>query len=158
MMYSGQEIHMGTSFTAAEQKKLLFEQYKLAVEMATGISVRRQAANNFYIGLVSGFGVLHSLFEKFAPTFSQSPRERVLLILPICLCVVWWLTIYSHRRIDKVKWDVICELENKLPDTPFTSETKKLGSKSFNLTKTELAIPILVGLVFLLLIVSSFLK
>jgi hypothetical protein len=57
---------MSTSPVDADQQKLLFEQYKLAVEMANGISARRQAANKFFIGLVSGFGALHSLYGPTA--------------------------------------------------------------------------------------------
>ncbi|HEV8136110.1 MAG TPA: hypothetical protein VGP85_15615 [Pyrinomonadaceae bacterium] len=134
---------------ATDQAKVLFEQYKLAVEMAAGISAKRQSANTFFIGLVSGFGVVHSLLEKT----SQS-----LLILPICLCVVWWFSIYSYRRINKAKWKVIYELEKNFPAAPFTSEGEELGSKAFMLTKLELAIPIVVGLVFLLFALRAFLK
>jgi hypothetical protein len=129
--------------------KVLFEQYKLAVEMAAGISGRRQSANAFFIGLVSGFGVVHSLLKGIAHS---------LLILPICLCVVWWFTIYSYRRINRAKWTVIYELEKNLPAAPFTSEGEELGSRSFMLTKLELAIPIVVGLVFLLFAARAFLK
>jgi hypothetical protein len=47
-----------------DDRKLLFEQYKLAVEMAQGISDRRQTANSFYIALISAFGILSSVLEK----------------------------------------------------------------------------------------------
>src|SRR5262249_10171139 len=137
------------SHVANDQQKLVFEQYKLAVEMAAGISARRQAANSFFIGLVSGFGILNSLLDK------PKADLRALLILPICLCVVWWLTLYSYRRINKAKWEVIYELEEKLPKQPFTREDHLLnlqhgeqpkdsmrrqarspaGSRSFSLTK-----------------------
>jgi len=158
---------MSTSPDTEEQLKVLFEQYKLAVDMANTISSRRQAANNFYVGLVSGFAALPSVLEKAVPSLTATPREPILLILPLCLCVLWWLTIYSYRRINKAKWNVIYKLEEKLPMAPFTlerdalkpkSKKEELGSKSekeglgsFMLTKVELAIPILVGLVFLLL-------
>jgi hypothetical protein len=140
---------MNTLPITTELAKVLFEQYKLAVEMASGISARRQAANNFFIGLVSGFGIVHSLLEKV---------EQSLLILPICLCAVWWFTIYSYRRINKAKWEVIYELEKNLPATPFTDEGEKLGSRSFMLTKLELTIPLVVGLVFLLFASRAFLE
>ncbi len=157
---------MSTSPVTAEQRNVLFEQYKLAVEMAAGISARRQAANNFYISLVSGFGVLDSVLGKVAPSVTASTLE-LLLVLPICLCVLWWLTLRYYRRINRAKWNVIYKLEEKLPEKPFTKEKEELrrmskkeapGSKSekeapgsFMLTKVELAIPIVVGLVFLLL-------
>lgn len=136
---------------------ILFEQYKLAVEMAAGISARRQAANTFFIGLVSSLGAFDALVAN--PT--GSARGHVLLILPICWCVIWWLTIQSYRRINIVKWEVIEELEASLPARPFTSEGEKLESissqrrplrqGSFAFTKLEAVIPILVGFIFLLL-------
>jgi hypothetical protein len=70
---------------------------------------------------------------------------------------VWWLTIRSYRRINKTKWDVIYELEEQLPKSPFKSEDEKLGKKRFMLTKYEQAIPLLVGSVFLLSAIYHFL-
>src|SRR5205814_544395 len=109
------------------QQDLLFRQYKLAVEMATGISARRQAANKFYISLLSGFGAFYSLLEKASFPFTGSAWRYVLPILPVCWCVVWRRTIQSHRRINIAKWKAIEELEAKLPGKPFTSEGKNLG-------------------------------
>src|ERR1700730_10137955 len=53
-----------------------FEQYKLAVEMAAGISARRQAANAFFIGLVSSLGAFYSLVDKALPNSTGSARGR----------------------------------------------------------------------------------
>ena len=78
----------------------------------------------------------------------------------ICLCVVWWLTIQSYRRINIAKWKVIEELEDKLPNAPgpFTLEGRKLKEEraklkkgTFSVTRSEAVIPFLVCLVFLLL-------
>jgi hypothetical protein len=148
---------MSTTSTAVEQQDIVFQQYKLAVEMATGLSARRQAANNFFIGLVSGFGALYSLLDKSGRSTSQPTGDPVLLILPICLCIVWWLTIRSYRRINKTKWYVIYKLEEQLPKSPFKCEDEKLGKKRFMLTKYEQAIPLLVGSVFLLSALYHFL-
>jgi len=67
---------------------LLFEQYKLAVEMAAAISTSRQTTNNFYIGLVSGLAALYSLLEKVPLALTRSTWEQVLPLLVVCLCVV----------------------------------------------------------------------
>jgi hypothetical protein len=140
--------------------------------MAQGISDRRQTANSFYIALISAFGILSSVLEKGPTSEVQSTWGYVLSILPaclsvICLCVVWWLTIQSYRRINKAKWRVIEELENKLPNAPgpFTEERHKLNEErakpkeerakleegAFSITRNEAVIPFLVCLVFLLL-------
>jgi hypothetical protein len=132
--------------------KLLFEQYKLAVEMAQGISDRRQTANSFYIALISAFGILSSVLEKGPTSEVRSTWGYVLSILPaclsvICLCVVWWLTIQSYRRINKAKWKVIEELEDKLPNAPgpFTLEGRKLKEERAKLKEGTISITRLIG-------------
>lgn len=133
---------------------MLFEQYKLAVQMADKISGRRHAANNFFIGLLSGFGFLYSLLEKSPPSLLRDVWNHALPILATCLCALWWLSIKAYRRLNSAKWEVIAEMETKLPASPFASEWEKLGSgrsRHVELTKVEAAIPVLVGLLFLLL-------
>jgi hypothetical protein len=147
------------------------EQYKLAVEMAARLSTKRQEANNFYIGLVSSFGVLYSLLDKLPPSLTQTTWRDALPILAVGWCVVWWLTIRSHRRINKAKWDAIYRLEKHLPSRPFRLEQAFLSGEkeidkvetgqkeidkvetpgSFALSKLELLMPVLVGLIFLVL-------
>jgi hypothetical protein len=135
----------------------LFEQYKLAIEMADRMSAKRQTANSFYIGLFSAFGGLYSLHDK-ASTLTESAWEVILPILAVIWCVVWWFTIQRYRRINIAKWSVIERLEVKLADKPFIWEREELKKKdqpvspgSFAFTRIEAAIPILVGSIFLLL-------
>lgn len=137
--------------------RLPFEQYKLAVEMAAGISARRQNANSFYIGLISALSALYTLIERDLPLSKWSTLGRVMLLIPVVVCWLWGSTVYSYRRINIAKWDVIYGLEKTLPHAPFKSEAEKLGKKVFALTKLELAAPILIGLVYLLLAVSALL-
>ena len=141
---------------------IVLEQYKLAVEMAAGISNRRQAANSFYIALISALGALQSLPEETIKS------RQALSAMAVCVCAIWWVTLRSYRMINIAKWDVIEDLETKLPEQPFTCEGKKLGRKrssaegssrdsSFALTKVEIAIPIVVSVIFLWLMASPLL-
>jgi hypothetical protein len=147
---------------APNASAVLFEQYKLAVEMAAHMSTNRQEANKFFIALISAFGGLYTLFEKTRSLLAQSTWEAILPILAVCWCFVWWVTIRRYRRLNIAKWNVIEKLELKLPDAPFTLEKEELrklaenieeplAPGSFGFTKIEGIMPILVGLMFLLL-------
>ena len=57
----------------------------------------------------------------------------------------------STGRINRVKWDVIYKLEDRLPAKPFQNEKQLLGTRSLSLPKLELAIPLTLGLGFLVL-------
>ena len=135
-----------------EHESVLFEQYKLAVEMSAGISGRRQTANNLFITLISALVALHSLVGEDSVSAQRPVSWQQLLPIFIAgLCFIWWSTIYAYRQINVAKWDVIYKLEDRLPAKPFQDEGNLLGARSFSLTKLELAIPLIVGLLFLLL-------
>jgi hypothetical protein len=158
--------HMNSPTTRVEKSidrtppdvNVLFEQYKLAVEMADRMSAKREAANKFFVGLVSAFGGLYALLND-APLLLRTAWEYVLPMLAICWCVLWWFTIRHYRRLNQIKWKVIEEeLESNLPLKPFRSEDALLGKRRFGLTKLELIIPVIVGLVFVLLAARPFLN
>ena len=90
----------------------LLEQYKLYVEMADRVSQRRQAANRFYISLLSGLGGLYLLLEKILHT---QPNIIIWAILIIIISLLWWLTINSYRQLNSGKFKVIHEMEQQLP-------------------------------------------
>lgn len=135
--------------------------------MANQISTKRQDANKFYIGIISFFGAVYSLLDKVSSPSSHSAWQNVLCILAMCWCLVWWLTIRAYRRINIAKWTVIYELEHEFPSHPFLREKQELRDPairdksesrgSFTLTKLELVIPLLVGLIFLFLATLPFL-
>jgi len=166
--------HVG--LLSVEGSRIVLEQYRLAVEMAAEISTRRQAANSFYIALISAFAALQWLPEtKATETKATSGVGFTLSAVAVCVCIIWWVTLHSYRMINIAKWDVIEYLETKLPEQPFTLEGQKLGRKrkpssakeansappadrSFAITTVEIAVPIVVGLIFLWLAASSLLE
>jgi hypothetical protein len=138
----------------------LLEQYKLVVEMADRISERRQGVNNFYIGILSALALLYSLLEKAPTPWARAVLQSSLPIVAIILCVMWALLIASYRRINAAKYEVILEMEKRLPAAPYTDEWNRLGAgkaRHYQVTKLEMAIPFLFALAFLALLVTAFL-
>jgi hypothetical protein len=162
--------------TATEEMR--FNQYKLALEMITKMSDHRQASNRFFIGLLSGFGALYSVLLKAKSSETRTMWEHVLPILPVGLCVTWWLLITSYRHVTDAKRAVIYKLEEKLPEQPFSAESRFLRgepldhdlhaegghvpariawkTREFSITRIERSVPIVIGLIFLFLFVLPF--
>lgn len=99
--------------------------YKLAVEMADRVSARRSTANTFYLSLqTAGLAVL-----GFVTSLPSEPSRGVLIA--ICLVgaatgVIWFLQLRSYRDLNRAKFDVINDLETRLPVAVFSAEWKSL--------------------------------
>jgi len=111
----------------------LFDQYKLAVEMADRLSARRMQANSFFLAVNTG------------------------LLTVLVLCYGWWRIVRSYRQLSSGKHAVILELETFLPAAPDAAEWVALGegldpSRYLPLTRVENWVPRLFALLYLLLL------
>jgi hypothetical protein len=95
----------------AEEKNVLFEQYKLAVEMADRVSARRGAANGFFFTVTTA---LLAASESFGLSLAAGAG--------LVLSSAWWWQLRSYRTLSAAKWKVIGDLERNLPALPFTDE------------------------------------
>jgi hypothetical protein len=94
-----------------DERSLLFEQYKLATEMADRVSARRGTANGFY------FTVNSALLAA-----SESLGLSIASGAGLVLTAAWWLQLRSYRNLNAAKWAVIGKLESRLPAQPFSDE------------------------------------
>lgn len=120
-------------------KEILFEQYKLYVEMANDISKRRDSTNKFYATLMS---LLLTVFS----IISSLTNELALFIIPLGIIIlfskVWKENINSYSTLNQCKFDVINELENQLPVKGFTIELELMKLYEYTkLTKVEKYVP-----------------
>lgn len=138
----------------------LLDQYKLYVEMADRISSRRLRTNQFYISVLSGILTLLSIFIK-----NQSlPKDitiYLILLSFICtvLCGIWYANIVSYKQLNKIKFEVIHEIEKHLPYACYENEWKieKQGKNRYiRLTKIENFIPVIMACPYILLLIYSF--
>ncbi|WP_442857834.1 RipA family octameric membrane protein [Blautia sp. AM47-4] len=47
----------------------------------------------------------------------------------VAICILWICTINSYRKLNSVKYEIINEMELKLPLAPFTVEWDRLNKK-----------------------------
>lgn len=135
----------------------VLEQYKLCVEMADRISSRRDIANGFFLtlnGLI--LGAIGFLSEK-----QNLLPSKWALLLPLAVllleCFFWRRLIISYKRLNSAKFQIIGELESKLPASPYGKAEwdfllkKGLDKKTYwPLTHLESKIPMLFGISYLI--------
>jgi hypothetical protein len=101
------------------------ELYKLAVEMADRISARRATANSFFLTVQTAFIAVVGLVT---PELHGQPwwTNAVISATGIALSASWWLQLRSYRDLNKAKFNVILEMEKRLPEKIFTHEWDSL--------------------------------
>lgn len=98
----------------------LIEQYTTYVNTTLDVSNRRMRNNRFYVLLLSGTLAAISVLAK-----TDIIQEIGLLLagsLGLALCVLWYGSIISYKQLNSGKYDVIKEMEAKLPAEPFDRE------------------------------------
>lgn len=94
-----------------DNTNLIFDQYKLYVEMADRISARRATTNSFYLTANS------FLFVALGILMSNNliVATPMILIVGIFVSISWWLLIIYYKNLNSNKFKVINEIEKKLP-------------------------------------------
>ena len=147
--------------TSEDGQKILFEQYKLYVEMADRISQRRAQTNQFYIAILSAlvvilsFVVSNHLYSKILNLVFL-----VVAIVGILLCIIWFYNIQSYKQLNSGKFKVIHEMEVILPFPAYKREWEILGEGKkkktyFPLTHVEKYLPLIIAGLFVFLMICS---
>lgn len=97
----------------------LLEQWKSCVEMANCNSERRISTNNVYISINAAIIALIS--------FSLDYKSILLSVVGTIVCVLWLNSIDSYKRLSSVKYEIINEIEKKLPISPYGYEWSLLS-------------------------------
>ncbi len=108
-------------------RDLIFEQYKLYLEMADRISSRRSTANSFFLGIntavVSLLGIVKSIQESGAALTFYSFAAPAGMILSI----MWFMLVRSYRDLGTAKFKVVHQIEKFLPLRPYHAEWAAVG-------------------------------
>lgn len=96
----------------------LLDQYKLYVEMADRISQRRTNANTYFLSVNSAI----LAFVGYL-TSSSIPEYIWLIALAGCMLTLFWYNIIiSYRNLNSAKWQVVQDIEKRLPISPYDAE------------------------------------
>lgn len=97
----------------------LLDQYKLYVEMADRISQRRTTANSYFLTVNSAMlGFVGYLTSKDDVT----KNLWLIAVAGIALTALWYSIIISYKNLNTAKWNVVHEIEKRLPISPYDAE------------------------------------
>lgn len=106
----------------------LFEQYKMAVASTDKVSDRRADSNKFFLSINSiiagGIIFINEKIENIEPV-------SIILVSTFgaVVCLVWFFTILDYKRLNGAKFELIENMEKKLPAQFYTDEWKILNNK-----------------------------
>lgn len=127
--------------------------WQTCVEMANGVSQRRDTMNNLFVTL--------NIAVIAAVSWMWDVKTVFLCVAGLVICVVWLLYINNFKLLNAAKFRVIYDLEERLGVTPFKDEWDILKKTKRYLegTKLERILPIAFALgyavVFVILICTK---
>ena len=132
----------------------LLEQYKLYVQSAENVSARRVASSRYLLTVNAALVALYG----FQSQLLKPPWLIVLVpFLGILISLVWHRVIASHRDLNAVKFEIIHELERRLPVALYTHEWRLAeggrGKRYRSVTDIERWVPLLFLALHLFLLV-----
>ncbi len=150
----------------SDYKTHLLQQYKLYVEAADRVSARRATSNTFFLATntalvtIMGFAIPQLLDAQ------HSLWAMLYALGGIFLTYYWTTIIKSYRQLNTAKFQVIHELEQRLPVKLYDYEWELLGNgvnaaKYKQLTKVEQRVPYVFMAIYIcsaLLILSGYLS
>lgn len=132
----------------------VLEQYKLYVQSAENVSARRMASSRYLLTINAALVTLYGLQSQIL----NPPWLAILIpILGMLVSMLWHRIITSHRDLNTAKFEIIHELEQKLPVALYTHEWQLVdggqGRRYRSVTDIELRIPLIFLLLHLVLLV-----
>jgi len=135
------------TISGEEDKKFLFDQYKIITDSLNKINEIRETANNFWIGL-NGVLISAIAYIKEMQNIGDSPKQLFLwttIFLGVFMSLTWLSYLLTIKRSVDIRNNMLIEFEKYLPAKPFTiaiglmGRRKGKGSLSFK----EIRVPLL---------------
>ena len=134
---------------------VLFDQYKLYVELTDKASERRNNVNTFFLSINS---ILVTGITIIVSQINSNPGNSWWILIAtlsgMIFCVTWRRLITSYGHVNAARYKIIHLIETKLPANLFNYEWKILTEdKDYNpFSKTEGLIPLI--FLFMYIVVS----
>ena len=132
----------------------LLEQYKMYVQTVENVSARRVTTSRYLLTLSAAFVALYGLQ---LPILNEGYWVLIVPVTGMFVALLWYKIIESHHDLNRVKFEIIHEIEQHLPARLFTHEwhiARKGDDKHYTkITDIERWIPFLfIGLHVVLII------
>jgi hypothetical protein len=140
-----------------EYLRFLLEQYKLYVETTNKISDRRGNAHTLLLTVNTSLVTVYGLVLGKDPIDKvQGPWTWLVPIAGLIVAITWFLLIRYYRSLNSAKFEVIHQVETRLPIRLFDLEWQYLGRgrtwRHVPLTHVEQYIPVAFGSFYIALL------
>lgn len=137
-----------------EELMEFYKTYLSSIEVTTN---RRQQSNQFFIGLLTAlFGVILALIKDGGQLGLETLIFALGGVLGIILSAIWLRYVRSSVMLNKVKFEILEDMENRLGEKPFMTEYQMLKKQGYvGLGKLEARLPWIMIFVFAGLILYS---
>src|SRR5258705_4862066 len=110
-----------------DNTSLLLDQYKIYIESLNQVGTQHSQTRTFYVSIVSALLVFLSFLGSKDVNLTMSiPGQYAVSILGIILCFAWHVQLRSYRKIYRVKFTILREMEKQLPFPVFEREWTEL--------------------------------
>ena len=136
------------------------EQYRIYLHIFNTTSDRRNRSNEFFLGLNTAIIGIIGYIETKTPTSNDSIIFIFAPLIGIAICYSWYQIIISYRNLNRAKFKVIHNVEEKLPLSLFKTEWEILGrgkdnSKYRKISSIEKNIPIIFMALYVVIFLMS---
>lgn len=126
-----------------------FEQYKLFVETAEEVSRKRLTTNGFFFALNTALLgiVVHQNGNRTA---------IAAMFFGLISSIIWVRLLTTYRKLNKIKYDMILDIEKNLPHKLFTEEYNHIKAhKLSRFSTTEATVAYLFAITFVAILLVS---
>ncbi len=107
----------------------LLEQYRLYVQTVEQVSNWRMTTNGFFLTLNAVVLSTSTFAYEKGPALPHKALVLIPLAALLTLCYTWHRLVQSYRQLNRAKFKVIDQFEQRLPASPFwQAEWKALAS------------------------------
>lgn len=103
-----------------KKEEIKFEQYKIMIDSAEKNSDKRIQQNNIYL-------TINLAFLSYILTLKNLPQIIITSVIGIAICIIWFLSILNYCKRNKVKFDIINEIEEEFGLLLFKEEWKRIS-------------------------------
>jgi hypothetical protein len=135
----------------AKKDEIFIKEYEIMVDSTMQVTNWRQNANNFYLTVNT------ALLSVDAYLLSASSHIGLVVgVSGIIITILWRATILYYGDLNKVKFNIIHKMEEKLPVALFKDEWTELKKKHRRITPTRIEkwVPVIFLLAYLFVLGS----
>lgn len=141
-------------------QKTLFDLYQLYVETTETVCERRAVMNKWMLAVNGAITSLYGFLSSEKASVPSTDQMGWLIAIPVSgviMCLAWAAMLSSYRKINTAKFEVIHELEAKLPAAPFRREKEIYEAlRRRPLSQVEKSVPYVFMALYLAFVVLRF--